>query len=135
MLRSIACTRARSAGLAACTAAGGVASTRAISWSGASCSAAQNTKSEPTSRSRIRSASAEGGGTEAACCGGRHASDTTSSSAVTRSGWRIAVCIADRPPAEMPITAARSMPSASSRHTCASACAAGEASAGSGVRR
>ena len=56
-------------------------------------------------------------------------------SALTRSGWRIAICSADGAPAEPPMTAARGMPRASSRHTCAAACAAAVASAGIGVRR
>jgi len=47
----------------------------------------------------------------------------------------MAICSAEGAPAEPPMTAAWRMPSASSRHTWASACAAAEASEGMGVRR
>ena len=83
-------------------------------------------------RARIASAS---GDAESATAVGLYASGTSSTRALTRAGWRMAVCIADGAPAEPPTTAACRMPSASSRHTWASACAAGDASAGIGVRR
>ena len=83
----------------------------------------------------IASLSSDSGGAESATIPGLYAMGTTSTSALTRSGWRMAVCIADGPPAETPITAALAMPSASSRQTWASAWTSGEASAGRGVRR
>ena len=66
---------------------------------------------------------------------GTKAAGTMRISAVQRSGWRSANCIDEGAPAEAPMIAARLRPSASSRQACASACAAGEASCGKGVRR
>ena len=60
---------------------------------------------------------------------------TTSTRADTRSGWRRASSSAERVPAETPSTSALCTPSTSSSARWASACAAGEVSAGSGVRR
>ena len=49
----------------------------------------------------------------------RFPSGASRMSAVTRSGWRIAICNAEGAPADPPGRAAWLMPSASRRHTCA----------------
>jgi hypothetical protein len=60
---------------------------------------------------------------------------TTSTSALQRCGCRNANCTAEGDPADMPTIGIASMRSTSSSAANASACAAGEASAGRGVRR
>ena len=70
MASSMAWTRLRSAGAAAATSAGGVPSTRAITWSRARCIALQYAKSEPTIPSSRRTAREGGSALRAAFAGG-----------------------------------------------------------------
>ena len=66
MLSSIAFTLARSCGLADATCSGGVASTSLVNESRATCSPAQNRKSDPISRISVASTQGASGGAESA---------------------------------------------------------------------
>jgi len=131
--KSIARTRARSGSPAVSKRAGSVASTMRVMKAGAVLMAAQNSTSEPRT-ARIRGHAA-GAALVPAGRSGAWLAGTTSTRARQRDGWRIANWIADRAPAEAPITIARSTPSASSRAAKASAWRDGVASAGISLRR
>ncbi len=125
--------RARSSGEAASTSAGSVASRVAIMARSAATRPVQNRKSDRRPCSRIAAARGDGGGG-----GGRPGTwvaGTSGTSARQRCGWRMAKASAESAPAEPPITATRSSPSASSRSASASACAAEDGSAGKAERR